>query len=62
MGVGDILCEYIYGSFLLIKAALEVIIKTAHSLLEALDTLWNTLMSLCRFTIDVGIEAAVYGR
>jgi hypothetical protein len=61
MGVGDILCEYIYGSFLLIKAALEVIIKTAHSLLEALDTLWNTLMSLCRFTIDVGIEAIING-
>lgn len=61
MGIADILCDYIYGSFLLVKAALEVAVKTAHSLLEALDTLFNTLMSLCRFVIDVGIEAILNG-
>ena len=41
MGIGDILCEYIYGSFLLVKAALEVAQKTAKALLKALDTLFN---------------------
>lgn len=56
MGIGDILCEYIYGSFLLVKAALEVAQKTSKALLKALDTLYNTLMSIVRFVIDVGIE------
>ena len=53
MGIGDILCEYIYGSFLLVKAALEVAQKTAKALLKALDTLFNTLMSIVRYVIDV---------
>jgi len=56
MGIADILCEYIYGSFLLIKAALEVAIKTAKALITALDTLFNALMSWCRFILDIGIE------
>ena len=56
MGIGDILCEYIYGSFLLLKAALEVAQKTSKALLKALDTLFNTLMSIVRFVIDVGID------
>lgn len=56
MGIGDILCEYIYGSFLLVKAALEVAQKTSKALLKAADTLWNTLMSIVRYVIDVGIE------
>ena len=56
MGIGDILCEYIYGSFLTVKAALEVAQKTSKALLKALDTLYNTLMSIVRFVIDVGIE------
>ena len=56
MGIGDILCEYIYGSFLLVKAALEVAQKTSKALLKAADTLFNTLMSLVRYVIDVGIE------
>lgn len=56
MGIGDILCEYIYGSFLLVKAALEVAQKTSKTLLKALDTLFNTLMSIVRFVIDVGID------
>ena len=56
MGIGDILCEYIYGSFLVVKAALEVAQKTSKALMKAADTLFNTLMSLCRFVIDVGIE------
>lgn len=53
MGIGDILCEYIYSSFLLVKAALETAQKTAISLIKAADTLWNTLISLCRYVIDV---------
>ena len=56
MGIGDILCEYIYGSFLLVKASLEVAQKTAKALLKALDTLFNTLMSIVRYVIDVGID------
>ena len=56
MGIGDILCEYIYGSFLLVKAALEVAQKNSKALLKALDTLFNTLMSIVRFVIDVGID------
>ena len=56
MGIGDILCEYIYGSFLVVKAALEVAQKTSKALLKALDTLFNTLMSIVRFVIDVGID------
>lgn len=56
MGIGDILCEYIYGGFLVVKAALEVAQKTAKALLKAANTLFDTLMSLCRYVIDVGIE------
>lgn len=56
MGIGDILCEYIYGSFLLVKAALEIAQKASKALLKALDTLYNTLMSIVRFVIDVGID------
>ena len=56
MGIGDILCEYIYGSFLTVKAALEFAQKTSKALLKALDTLFNTLMSIVRFVIDVGID------
>lgn len=56
MGIGDILCEYIYSSFLVVKAALETAQKTSKSLLKSADTLLNTLMSICRYVIDVGIE------
>lgn len=56
MGIGDILCEYIYGSFLVVKAALEIAQKTAKALLNALDTLFNSLISIVRFVIDVGID------
>lgn len=56
MGIGDILCEYIYSSFLVVKAALETAQKTSKALLKAADTLLNTLMSICRYVIDVGIE------
>ena len=56
MGIGDILCEYIYGSFLVVKAALEVAQKTAKALLKAANTLFDTLMSICRYVIDIGIE------
>lgn len=56
MGIGDILCEYIYSSFLTVKAALEVAQKTSKALLKALDTLFNTLMSIVKFVIDVGID------
>ena len=59
MGIGDIICEYIYGSFLLLKAALEVAQKTSKALLKALDTLFNTLMSWCRFVVDVAIKAVL---
>lgn len=59
MGIGDMICEYIYGSFLLIKAALEVAQKTSKALLKALDTLFNTLVSLCRFVIDIGIKTVL---
>lgn len=59
MGIGDIICEYIYGSFLLLKAALEVAQKTSKALLKALDTLFNTLMSWCRFVVDLAIKAVL---
>ena len=61
MGIGDILCEYIYSSFLLVKAALEVAQKTCKTLLTSLDTLFNTLLALCRYVIDVGIQAILNG-
>ena len=56
MGIGDILCEYIYGSFLVVKAALEAAQKAAKALLKAVNTLFDTLMSICRYVIDIGIE------
>lgn len=56
MGIGDIICEYIYGSFLLIKASLEAHIKTQKLVLDSLNTLFNTLMSWCRFVVDVTIK------
>ena len=59
MGIGDIICEYIYGSFLLLKAALEVAQKTSKALLKALDTLFNTLLELCRNVIDIGIKTVL---
>lgn len=59
MNLGDILCEYIYSSFLLVKAAVEVAIKTAKTLLKALDTLFNTFISVCKYVIDVAIETVL---
>ena len=61
MGVGDIICEYIYGSFLLIKASLEVIIKTQKLILDSINTLFNTLLSWCRFVVDVALKAVLDG-
>ena len=59
MGIGDIICEYIYSSFLLLKAALEVAQKTSKALLKALDTLFNTLLAWCRFVVDVMIKSVL---
>lgn len=56
MGIGDILCEYIYNSFLLIKNAIDVAVKAASTLLSAIETAFNTLMSLCKYVIDLGID------
>ena len=61
MGVGDIICEYIYGSFLLIKASLEVIIKAQKLILDSINTLFNTLLSWCRFVVDVALKAVLDG-
>lgn len=59
MGIGDIICEYIYGSFLLIKAAMEVAEKTARMTLKQLDALFNTLLSVCRYTVDTAIKTVL---
>src|SRR5690554_42583 len=59
MGIGDIICEYIYGSFLTIKASLEIIQKTSKLMLRSLDTLFNTSLNIVRHTIDAFIQGSV---
>lgn len=61
MSAGSIFCEYIYGSFLLVSAALEVGMSLAKTTLTMLSTMFDACISLFRFTIDVGVKAIIDG-
>jgi len=61
MSAGSIFCEYIYGSFLLVSAALEVGMSLAKTTLSMLSTMFDACISLFRFTIDVGSKAIIDG-
>ncbi len=61
MSAGSIFCEYIYGSFLLVSAALEVGMSLAKTTLAVLSTMFDSCISLFRFTIDVGVKMIMDG-
>ena len=61
MSVGSIFCEYIYGTFLLVEAALQVGIALAQTTLQMLNTAFDAIVSLLKFTVDLAVEAILNG-
>lgn len=61
MSAGSIFCEYIYGSFLLVSAALEVGMSLAKTTLNMLSAMFDACLNLFRFTIDVAVETIING-
>ena len=61
MSPGSIFCEYIYGTFLLVEAALQVGIALAQTTLQMLNTAFDAILSWCKFVVDLACEAILNG-
>lgn len=52
MGVASLVCTYLYGSFAVIKTALEAYVHVAKNLIKRIDSLATTLMSTVTYVIN----------
>lgn len=59
MNPSSIFCEYIYGTFLLVEAAMESYLPLAISSLHNLNAAFDAVLSFFRFTIDLAIETVL---
>ncbi len=61
MNVADMFCEYIYGSFLIVEAALEVGVHAAQSLMHMLNAFIDACLSWFKYVVDLAMEAILNG-
>lgn len=61
MSVSSIFCEYIYGTFLLVEAAMDVGIALAQTSLMMLNTAFDAILSWCKFVVDLAADAILNG-
>ena len=61
MNVADMFCEYIYGSFLIVEAALEVGVHDAQSLMHMLNAFIDACLSWFKYVVDLAMEAILNG-
>lgn len=61
MSVSSIFCEYIYGTFLLVEAAMEVGIALAQTSLQMLNMAFDAILSWCRFVVDLAADTILNG-
>lgn len=61
MNAADILCEYIYASFLTVEAALEVAVSAAQGVLRTITAFFDAVISLLEFTIDPAMNIILDG-
>lgn len=59
MGIDTIICEYIYGSFLIIKSTIESVLNIADKALKALDAFVTSMIYTIRFMCLVALEVVV---
>lgn len=59
MNPSSIFCEYIYGTFLLVEAAMESYLPLAINVLHNLNAAFDAVLSFFRFTIDLAIETVL---
>lgn len=52
MGYASLVCTYLYGSFAILKAAIETYIHVAKNVLKLLDTLVSTINSTINYVIN----------
>lgn len=61
MSVSSIFCEYIYGTFLLVEAAMDVGIALAQISLMMLNTAFDAILSWCKFVVDLAADVILSG-
>lgn len=59
MSPASIFCTYIYGSFLVVKAALEIALALAKTTLNMLNALFDAFISYARTILDVALELII---
>lgn len=59
MGIGTLICTYVYGSFLIIKTVLEAYTTLAKNVLKRIDALLTVVMSTLEYTISAAITVIV---
>lgn len=59
MGFASLVCTYLYGTFAVIKTALETFTKLAKNLIKKIDTLASTLMTTVTYTINATMRTIV---
>lgn len=59
MGFGTFVCTYIYGSFLIVKTALEAYTTLAKNVLKRIDALLTVVTSTIELTIDAAITIII---
>jgi len=59
MGVPSLICTYLYGSFMVIKNALEGYLQVAKNMLKRVDTLAMALMNTCRIMMDTTMTVMI---
>ena len=59
MGYASLVCTYLYGAFVAVRATIEGLTEAAKGILKRIDTLVSTLMTTITYTINATMRTVV---
>ena len=59
MTFSELMCDYVYNSFLLVEGSLEVLMRTAASVVNMLNSLVDSILYSFKYVIDVALKTMV---
>jgi len=61
MAIADIICTYMYGTFLALKTSLEVIVKYAKTIINTIDSTVKSIEVMIVNVLDITADAMIKG-
>jgi len=59
MTFSELMCDYVYNSFLLLEGSFEVLMRTAGSLVNMINSLVDAILYMFKYVIDVALKTMV---